>query len=196
MHKFFRKQRLITNLFIAGILLLLNSFDAIAAGTCDHQGGTTTIGLEYTSDTCPVQGGNDNTTYHYIVNAIKCTSGQVALSAPYGDINATPSFLTENHYGTENTLWLLLDLAMGYFETGSGTLRINDISLEWGGLFDIDANWATPHKSHRTGKNVDVDDVTVEGSLVTEELLKKIIRDLKCNVTILSESNHFHLTFP
>jgi len=102
----------------------------------------------------------------------------------------------ENHYGTENTLWTLLDLAMGYFETENGTVRINDISLIWGGLFDIKANWASPHRSHRIGKNVDVDDISAEGKVITERSLRKVIRDLRLNVTILNEGNHFHLTFP
>lgn len=102
----------------------------------------------------------------------------------------------QNHYGTENTLYSLLDIAGVYYETEKGTLRINDISLEWGGLFDIKANWSTPHKSHRTGKNVDVDDVTAEGKAVTARSLEKVIKKLKSNITILSEGNHFHLTFP
>ncbi len=101
-----------------------------------------------------------------------------------------------NHYGTENALYSLLDLADAFSETGKGTLRINDISLIWGGLFDIKANWSSPHKSHRIGKNVDVDDVTAEGKKVRSTSLKKVAEKLGIKVTILDEGNHLHLSFP
>ncbi|MBI5746986.1 MAG: hypothetical protein HZA13_08280 [Nitrospirae bacterium] len=29
------------------------------------------------------------------------------------------------------------------------------MSLPWGGLFDIDGNWTTPHDWHRVGRSVD-----------------------------------------
>jgi hypothetical protein len=109
-----------------------------------------------------------------------------------GQTNTHPT----NHYGTENTLSSLLDIADAYLEKEKGTLRINDISLEWGGLFDIKANWSSPHKSHRVGKNVDVDDVTGEGKKVKSTSLKKVAEKLGIKVTILDEGNHFHLTFP
>jgi murein endopeptidase len=36
-------------------------------------------------------------------------------------------------------------------------MRINDASLPYGGLFDINGNWRTPHASHRNGKDVDIE---------------------------------------
>ena len=33
---------------------------------------------------------------------------------------------------------------------------INDASLEWGGLFDIDGDWDTSHKKHRRGVVIDI----------------------------------------
>ncbi len=35
-------------------------------------------------------------------------------------------------------------------------LDVNDISLRWGGLFDIHADWDIPHRAHRTGRTVDI----------------------------------------
>jgi hypothetical protein len=101
-----------------------------------------------------------------------------------------------NHFGTENTLYTLLDLADAYFETWNGTLRINDISLALGGLFDIDADWSIPHKSHRVGKNADISNITAEGSSVTRNSLIKVIGDFGLDISVLDEGNHFHLTFP
>jgi hypothetical protein len=36
-------------------------------------------------------------------------------------------------------------------------LGVNDMSLRYGGLFDICSNWRTPHLSHRLGLGVDID---------------------------------------
>ena len=37
---------------------------------------------------------------------------------------------------------------------------LNDISLPNGGLFDINPNWNPPHKSHRIGKDVDIENIS------------------------------------
>ena len=90
-------------------------------------------------------------------------------------------------------------MASAYLETEKGTLRINDISLIWGGLFDYDVMntpWSPPHKSHRIGENVDVDDMTTEGKKVTKIQLDKLIKEQGFNITVLDEKNHLHLTFP
>jgi hypothetical protein len=36
-------------------------------------------------------------------------------------------------------------------------MRINDLSLPFGGLFDKDGDWRNPHTSHRTGNDVDIE---------------------------------------
>jgi murein endopeptidase len=35
-------------------------------------------------------------------------------------------------------------------------LFINDMSLPYGGLFDVNGDWKTPHKTHRIGKSADI----------------------------------------
>ena len=45
-------------------------------------------------------------------------------------------------------------------------MRINDISLSFGGLFDIDGSWRNPHDSHRTGKDVDIENAGKLGRLL------------------------------
>ena len=37
------------------------------------------------------------------------------------------------------------------------TLGVNDMSLPWGGLFDLDGTWHYPHMAHRTGRSADLD---------------------------------------
>ena len=60
--------------------------------------------------------------------------------------------------GTPATNDSLARLALLYFVISQGqrTLSINDMSLPQGGLFDIAANWAPDHKTHRRGIQADI----------------------------------------
>jgi hypothetical protein len=61
-----------------------------------------------------------------------------------------------NHYGTSDLRQSVKAIGEDYFVTENATLGINDMSLVWGGLFDIDHNWAFPHRLHQTGRSVDI----------------------------------------
>jgi hypothetical protein len=58
-------------------------------------------------------------------------------------------------YGTINTLFFLNNIAISYQKKGY-MLSVNDMSLPRGGLFDVHANYLTPHGYHRTGQSVDI----------------------------------------
>jgi hypothetical protein len=69
-----------------------------------------------------------------------------------------------NHYGILRLLQALQEIADAYDSLHPGIkLRINDISLKYGGLFDASHNsqpnprpWMTPHREHRIGINADI----------------------------------------
>ncbi len=63
----------------------------------------------------------------------------------------------DNHYTTVYAMTNTWLIAETYYELTETTLGINDMSIRWGGLFDINGNWSTPHLSHRTGEDVDID---------------------------------------
>jgi hypothetical protein len=71
----------------------------------------------------------------------------------------------DSHYGTYNTITQLQNAIQDFYdwsgsEEGGGkylALGINDMSLIYGGLFDICSDWLPDHKSHRKGKSVDID---------------------------------------
>jgi hypothetical protein len=46
----------------------------------------------------------------------------------------------------------------------TGDLRLNDMSLEWGGKFDLGGKWANSksHEAHRIGKSVDIENLESE----------------------------------
>jgi len=60
-------------------------------------------------------------------------------------------------YGKSDTINKVKEIAKEYFRKTKGRkLSVNDISLPKGGLFDYKNTWATPHKEHRTGTDVDI----------------------------------------
>lgn len=71
----------------------------------------------------------------------------------------------EAFYGTPDTISTLKEIADKYYaltenengpETPGRILSVNDMSLPRGGLFDIEADWVKPHKTHRRGTDVDI----------------------------------------
>lgn len=46
-------------------------------------------------------------------------------------------------------------------------LSLNDMSLPWGGVFDLNLNWKQPHNAHRIGQSVDIN--RKERNLLTGE---------------------------
>lgn len=63
-----------------------------------------------------------------------------------------------NHYAPLGVILSTQLIAFAYQDSfpNEYVLRINDISLPYGGLFDINGTWKPPHNSHRTGEDVDV----------------------------------------
>lgn len=93
-----------------------------------------------------------------------------------GVLNSHPG----SHFATPSTITRIGAMATDYFEATSGTsIGINDMSLEWGGLFDIGPPrgpfWSRPHNLHRTGRSVDIDRAGVD-----QTLLDKIAEKFGC----------------
>jgi len=106
-----------------------------------------------------------------------------------------------NHFGSAALVEVIQNIASVFDSLHQGVkLRINDMSLESGGLFDIDINnnWNTPHKSHRVGTNADIGifGIDIDGKCTEQTLnlkdLERIIRD-ETGIRPLRETNHLHL---
>lgn len=87
----------------------------------------------------------------------------------------------DNHYGTNDTIFNIQGMAQDYFDICdedicNETLGINDMSLIWGGLFDVEGNWnsAPGHGLHRGGKSVDID--RCAQTLVMQDYLDRIAK--------------------
>lgn len=75
--------------------------------------------------------------------------------------------------GTINTLFFLNNIAIAYKKKGY-TLSVNDMSLPRGGLFDVDADYLTPHSTHRTGQSADINQ-DINGDCLQNDLLRRAV---------------------
>lgn len=98
-----------------------------------------------------------------------------------------------NHYATGAAISAIPLIAREYHAEfpKDGDLLVNDISLRYGGLFDIGGDWAAPHITHRFGSQADVQKSTIPADHQTkfEEIAKKH------GARILIEGTHYHLDF-
>jgi hypothetical protein len=111
-------------------------------------------------------------------------SSKYALSDSNGVIGAVQGKHTDNHYLTSGAIAELKDLANIYTALNpGGILYLNDASLVWGGLFDVDvvnSPWSRPHAGHQKGTSLDIRAANSgpnnEGS-VPATLFSKFIKD-------------------
>jgi len=59
-------------------------------------------------------------------------------------------------YGRPELIEKVRRLAEAFRERWGAILTITDMSLPWGGLFDVDETWTPPHTRHRNGRSVDI----------------------------------------
>lgn len=103
-----------------------------------------------------------------------------------------------NHWGVPDLNSAVRQIATDYESLHPDTkLRVNDMSLKWGGLFDFNNNWSPPHKSHRTGTNADIGFKAIgpDGGCKRDTNLK-ILRRVIIKYTgkiPLKETGHYHI---
>jgi hypothetical protein len=99
-----------------------------------------------------------------------------------------------NHYGRATMIADVQAIAEKLVKDTGILLRINDMSLPQGGLFDIQNNWRTPHRKHRVGLNADIGFAGVRhGQCVpySRDVLRRVIQ-LVTKQKPLEEGDHFH----
>ncbi|CUS81187.1 hypothetical protein JGI20_00685 [Candidatus Kryptobacter tengchongensis] len=101
-----------------------------------------------------------------------------------------------NHYIAPLTYLRLSRVCHLYYSITSHRLCINDISLPFGGLFDIDGNWRRPHGSHRMGVDIDIATRVVnEQGQVVGDVDRRLLEILveRYGGRIQNEVNHYHI---
>ncbi len=89
---------------------------------------------------------------------------------------------TDNHWATAHTIAQAALMATDYFVTKKAVMQINDMSLPFGGMFDICGTWNRRdtcanapkggHASHRQGTSVDVNLNACIGIVPTDPLVR------------------------
>ncbi len=130
-------------------------------------------------------------------------SGLYALYEADGSvIGAVKDRHESNHYLTTTAANRLLAIAINYHHLypKDPVLHVNDASLMWGGVFDIDteADWNTPHEEHMRGTVVDIRANSRAGAISPSNFdsFMRLAKLNKVNAKIHSpgETNqHFHV---
>ena len=129
----------------------------------------------------------------------------------YNLINNPPysGYHPGNHFGRQQTITSLKQIAWNYyFEFSNASLfpelSVNDMSLKWGGLFDIKADWSSSpngHDEHRYGNQADMRRIVWNSSgqmvYMPENQQKKLVGiACKFNVEVFFEDKDGKLTSP
>lgn len=103
----------------------------------------------------------------------------------------------DNHYGTKKLIDTLTELSNQYALNfpAAEPLHINDMSLPWGGIFDVGYNWKSPHSGHTIGADADINRELIP--LRNREKLLQMMCSLTPGVALEQEYAedipHFHL---
>lgn len=135
--------------------------------------------------------GDSDTDYvHIKVEGLEALSGSQSLIL----IGATSKH-PDNHYGTTAMNTKLHSLADKFFAKFNVPIAVNDMSLVWGGLFDIDGAWGGPHQTHREGRHADVRSQTMDDT--QKEFFRVEAQKLFSGVVLEfpgQTNEHWHLT--
>jgi hypothetical protein len=113
--------------------------------------------------------------------------------------SSTKSQHIENHFGTVALNQMIVNIATHVRNVTGVRLRVNDMSLETGGLFDFENTWQPPHFGHRRGQEVDIGfrGLTAGGACFDFNVsqLRKLIRQIT-GVFPPVEGDHYHVRVP
>lgn len=105
-----------------------------------------------------------------------------------------------NHYLTATAANRLLVIAINYHHLYPQVpvLHVNDASLMWGGVFDLDADWDIPHEEHMRGTVVDIRANSRPGAIPAENFnsFRKLAKENGVDAKIHNPgetSQHFHV---
>lgn len=117
--------------------------------------------------------------------------GHYDLVGAYGESGVNSQHRV-NHYGTPHLIKQLKALADSLYADSSHVLRLNDMSIQFGGPFDIWNKWDTPHQTHRLGVNGDVSYLNAAGVIIDSTHFEARVNDLDGTV---QKHGHYHVKF-
>jgi hypothetical protein len=164
-----------------------------------------------------------NTTSVHSIEIVDTLSIQVPIleflgASPYFELVGAPQYNTTTndpcrteasltsqhafgHFGTSTLNSEIHEIAESFYLANDSTkLRINDMSLESGGIFDTRNNWINPHSGHRVGNQVDIGIKTIlkDGSCNSNQDPDVIIStflDSGSFINTIPYTSHYHVQF-
>ena len=119
-------------------------------------------------------------------------AGFIALDATTGIVlTGTTGTHPLNHYGTNNLVSSIQVLALAFHKKFNKNLFVNDMSVQWGGLFDHRATWRPPHQTHREGRTVDINSTSMNPA--EKNYFRQTAASLGFSVTLENNPPHWHL---
>jgi|GEM_PF-2311106 len=121
-------------------------------------------------------------------------------SGDFYELIGQNSIHPSNHFISGYSYYALPKLVSKYSSKQSVThhLQLNDCSLQWGGIFDLEANWTSPHSSHRKGNCSDIGTHNLTAYEVS--CLASILEEMKTDGDIHGyipelSKNHYHVVW-
>lgn len=136
------------------------------------------------------QSGSGSSTVYIIQTQLQ----QLRSSSNYHLIGSNSKH-PSNHWGTQGTINSITSIAAEYRAKTGDRLYLNDMSLTWGGIFDISGNYAPSHNEHRNGRKIDI--AATPSTLKHETEFIKILRKYTTNYILEGRANsrHYHVRF-
>jgi len=102
----------------------------------------------------------------------------------------------QNHFATSATNIALRSIAQEYRLQTKERLYFGDMSLPLGGLFDVNADWASPHVERRNGTCADISAVTGV-TMNFEDVFLAIVSKYTTNFILVGTGTdrHYHVRF-
>jgi len=98
-----------------------------------------------------------------------------------------------NHWGTPGICGAIRTLGAAFHAQYTKPIYVNDMSLQTGGLFDIQGNFASPHQTHQDGRHADMNwSSMTEGERIW---FKAKAEEIGFHVEVHPSPNHWHLRF-
>lgn len=91
------------------------------------------------------------------------------------------------YWGTPAFVAKLQNFASQYFIATGDAITCTDASLEWGGRFDLNLDWRTPHAEHFYGNTADIRSWDIKDEQAFQSAAAA------AGLTILVHSDHYHL---
>ena len=196
------------------LVIFQHTFDGSPAGHLQHSGGFTDgfpaewragDGDYLTVTIGPACGVVNETLTIYTYDGKTGTGHSSArvIVAKLEDIGTSPDFVligstsihSDNHRGAPDVNRALRQIAGEYRAATGQPLYFNDMSLPWGGLFDISGQWQPPHQEHRNGRVIDI--AATAQTLKDEAKFVQILNKYTKNYIVegSGSSRHYHVRF-